>query len=283
MSGDASIESIGLYTNLDRIASGLAGLGIGPADPIAPEQLFHLDQWHYHGTAAIDAAARSLGLGSGSRVLEVGSGIGGPARYLAHAVGCHVTALELQPKVHGIAADLTRRCGLDGRITHLCGDALSYPLPRASFDAVVSWLAVLHIPDRARLLAQIARALRPGGGVYLEDFSERVPFTEPDRRDLREIVFGVTVTGTEAYVADLHVAGFTRIEATDMTDHWVPFVTARLKAWRENQTAYERDHGAAAYAEQERFYAAVARLFENGSLGGVRLVAQVPAAVAAAG
>src|SRR5215469_9093694 len=127
MNDRADIGSIGLYTNLDRIASGLARLGIGPADPIAPEQLFSLDQWHYHGTAAIDAAARSLALSRESRVLEIGSGIGGPARYLAHAVGCHVTALELQPKVHAIASDLTQRCGLDGRVAHICGDALSYP------------------------------------------------------------------------------------------------------------------------------------------------------------
>src|SRR5215469_3221700 len=176
MSGDTDIESIGLYTNLDRIASGLAGLGIGPADPIAPEQLFALDQWHYHGTAAIHAVADALGISPASRVLEIGSGIGGPARYLAHTVGCHVTALELQPQVHAIAADLTRRCKLDGRVTHLCGDALSYPIPDASFDAVVSWLAVLHIPDRRRLLARLAKALRPGGGCAIEDFSMRLPF-----------------------------------------------------------------------------------------------------------
>jgi cyclopropane fatty-acyl-phospholipid synthase-like methyltransferase len=276
MHDDAGIESIGLYTNLDRIASGLAGLGIGPADPIAPEQLFHLDQWHYHGTAAIDAAARSLDLGTGSRVLEIGSGIGGPARYLAHAVGCEVAALELQPKVHAVAANLTQRCGLDGRVTHLCGDALSYPLPRAGFDAVVSWLALLHIPDRPRLLSRIARALRPGGGCYIEDFSLRAPLTESDLRELRDVVFGINVTSIDQYVADLRGAGFARIDATDMTDHWVPFVSARLKAWRDNRAAYARDHGEAAYAAQERFYAAVARLFETGGLGGVRVVAHVP-------
>ena len=276
MSGDTGIESIGLYTNLDRIASGLAGLGIGPADPIAPEQLFPLDQWHYHGTAAIDAAARLLALGPGRRVLEVGSGLGGPARYLAHAVGCQVTALELQPRVHAIAANLTQRCGLDGRVTHLCGDALSYPLPHQSFDAVVSWLALLHIPDRPRLLSRIARELRPSGGCYVEDFCLRAPLTESDLQDLRDIVFGITVTSIDQYVADLRGGGFARIEATDMTDHWAPFVSARLEAWRANRTAYARDHGEAAYAAQETFYAAVARLFENGGLGGVRVVAYVP-------
>src|SRR5215470_9421386 len=103
MNDHAGIGSIGLYTNLDRIANGLAELGLGPADPIAPEQLFSLDQWHYHGTAAIRAAAEALDVKPESRVLEIGSGIGGPARYLAHAIGCHVTALELQPEVHAIA------------------------------------------------------------------------------------------------------------------------------------------------------------------------------------
>ncbi|MGH7124187.1 MAG: class I SAM-dependent methyltransferase [Stellaceae bacterium] len=276
MNDDAGIGSIGLYTNLDRIANGLASLGIGPADSLSPEQLFPLDQWHYHGTAAIDAAAAALGLGPESRVLEVGSGIGGPARYLAHAIGCRVSALELQPKVHAIAADLTRRCGLDGRVTHLCGDALSYPLPPAGFDAAVSWLAVLHISDRPRLLTRIARALRPGGGCCLEDFSIRAPLEAADLRDLRDIVFGITVTSTEAYVADLGAAGFADIECTDMTNEWTPFVTARLQAWRANRGAYARAHGEAAYAAQDRFYAAVARLFESGRLGGVRVVAHAP-------
>src|SRR5437016_10594540 len=109
MSGEAAIGSVALYTHLDRIGKGLAELGIGPADPILPEQLFPLDQWHYHGTEAIRAAAAALGVGPESRVLEIGAGIGGPARYLAHVVGCHVTALELQPDVNAIAADLTRR------------------------------------------------------------------------------------------------------------------------------------------------------------------------------
>ncbi|MBS0290867.1 MAG: methyltransferase domain-containing protein [Proteobacteria bacterium] len=276
MCDDGGIESIGLYTNLDRVARGLASLGIASSDPIAPEQLFPFDQWHYHGTAALAEAARSLALGAQSRVLEIGSGIGGPARYLAHTVGCHVCALELQPKVHDIARDLTHRCGLDERVTHLCGDALSYPLPPAEYDAVVSWLAVLHIPDRPRLLRQIAGSLRPGGAFFVEDFVAQRAFGEPEQRDLREIVYAVSVTRVEEYTADLHAAGFVRVAATDMTEEWTAFVTQRLTAWRANRETYTRDHTEAAYAAQETFYAAVARLFEGGSLGGVRLVAYAP-------
>jgi cyclopropane fatty-acyl-phospholipid synthase-like methyltransferase len=270
-----AIESIPLYTHLDRISSGLAALGIGAGDAIPPEQLFALDQWHYHGTDAIRAAAERLGLGPASRVLEIGSGIGGPARYLAHTTGCHVTALELQPKVHALAAELTERCGLAERVVHQCGDALTCPIWEAAFDAVVSWLAVLHIPERRRLYARLARALRPGGWCYIEDLCMRAPFSAAELRDLREVVFGVSVSAIEAQVDDLHAAGFVDVVAADQSADWAPYTAARLATWQANHASYARAHGEGAYAAQELFYAVIARLFESGSLGGVRLVARV--------
>jgi sarcosine/dimethylglycine N-methyltransferase len=274
MNDRVSIETIPLYTHLDRIGIGLAALGIGPADPIRPEQLFPLDQWHYHGVDAVRLAAERLGLGATSRVLEIGSGIGGPARYLAHVTGCQITALELQPRVHAIAADLTRRCGLDGRVLHVCGDALLWPMQDAAFDAVVSWLAVHHIPDRPRLYARLARALRPGGACYIEDLCMRAPFAPADLRDLREVAFGVSVDAIEAHVDELRAAGFVDVEAEEQSADWAPYTAARLVAWRADHAGYARLHGEAAYAAQELFYAVIARLFASGSLGGVRLVAR---------
>ena len=128
---DKSISDVPLYTNLDRIARGLSAHGIGANDAIPPDQLFNLDQWHYYGIDAIRAPADQLGLGSTSHVLDIGSDVGGPARYLAHTVGCRVTALELQPKLNAIAVDLTHRSGLNGRITHILGDALDSVCKRA--------------------------------------------------------------------------------------------------------------------------------------------------------
>jgi cyclopropane fatty-acyl-phospholipid synthase-like methyltransferase len=276
MNDDATIASMPLYTNLDRIARGLAALGIGPADPIPPKQLFLLDQWHYHGTEAIRAAAERLGLGTASRVLEIGAGVGGPARYLAYTVGCHVTALELQPEVNGIAADLTQRCGLAGRVTHICGDALRYPFPDAEYDAVVSWLAFLHIPDRPRLCSRLVRTLRAGGACYIEDLNMRAPLTARDLREVREIVYGITLTGIDDYIGDLRAAGFVDVTAADLSGDWAPYAAARLAAWRENRAENSRIHGEVAYAALEMFYEVIARLFKGGSLGGVRMVARAP-------
>lgn len=273
---DARLEAMPLYTHLDRIERGLASLGIGPGGPIRPEQLFALDQWHYHGTEAIAAAARKLGLGPGSHVLDVGSGVGGPARFLAHTTGCRVTAIELQEPLHEIALDLTRRSGLAGRVTHLCGDALTLTLPSGAYDSMVSWLAILHIPDRPRLLARLADALRSGGGCYIEDLCRRAPFASRDLADLHRVVCGVTVTSPEDYVRDLHGAGFADVVATDLTGDWAPYAAGRLAAWRQNRAAYARIHGEGAYAAQETFYAVIARLYDGGSLGGLRLVGRKP-------
>jgi sarcosine/dimethylglycine N-methyltransferase len=281
MAGDAPIDAMPLYTHLDRVERGLAAAGINPGDPIRPEQLFPLDQWHYHGTEAIAAAASWLRLGPHSRVMEIGSGIGGPARFLAHTTGCHVTAIELQPSLDALGRDLTARCGLTGRVTHLCGDALTVPLPDAAFDAVVSLLAIVHIPDRPHLLARAARSLRPGGGCYIEDLCMRAPFAGADARDLRNVVYGLTATTIEDYAADLRLAGFADVRATDLTPDWAPFAKTRLATWRQDRETYSRTHGEGAYAAQQHFYAVIDRLYDSGSLGGVRLTGRMPGAVAA--
>jgi len=282
MNDVVKIASMPLYMNLDRIARGLADFGIGPTDPIPPAQLFSLDQWHYHGTEAIGRAAERLGLGPTSRVLEIGAGVGGPARYLAHTVGCHVTALELQREVHAIAADLTERCGLADRVTHICSDALTCPLPDKTFDAVVSWLAFLHIPERPRLCGRLAQTLRPGGLCYIEDLTMRAPFSAHDLREAREIVYAITLTDIEDYKRDLRAAGFADVYAVDLTDEWAPYVAGRLAAWRERRVEKSRIYGEQAYLGLEMFYDVMARLFESGSLGGVRMMARAPNAMPSA-
>jgi cyclopropane fatty-acyl-phospholipid synthase-like methyltransferase len=262
-----------LYTHLDRIERGLAALGIGTADPVRPEQLFALDQWHYGGTDAVRSAAEHLGLQSSSRVLDVGSGLGGPARFLAYTAGCHVTALELQPELHKIGSDLTIRCALSDRITHICGDALTYPIADGVFDAVVSWLTIHHIPNRPHLCARLARALRSGGQCYIEDLYMRAPFSKDDLVDVRTVLIGNCVTSLGDFEADLRGNGFVQIDATDLTDATRPFVSARLAAWQADSDKHIRDLGQDAYDAMENFYVVVARLFKEESLGCVRLVA----------
>ena len=175
-----AIKSMPLYVDVERINNELAALGIGVDEALTPAQLFPFDQYHYHGTDAVHNAVHRLGLGPASHVLDVGSGLGGPARYLASTIGCHITALELQSDLHATATRLTARCGLGQHVTHVWGDALTAAFPDATFNAIVSWLALLHIPERPRLLARLARMLQRGGQCYIEDLFQRAPFARSD-------------------------------------------------------------------------------------------------------
>jgi sarcosine/dimethylglycine N-methyltransferase len=270
-----AIESMPLYVNVDRINNELAALGIGVDEALTPAQLFPFDQYHYHGTDAVHAAAHLLGLGSTSHVLDVGAGLGGPARYLASTIGCHVTALELQNNLHALATRLTARCGLGQRVTHVWGDALTAAFPEATFDAVVSWLTLLHIPERPRLLARLARMLRRGGQCYIEDLYQRTPFATSDLYDVHQTIFGVTLTSIADYVRDLHEAGFTGIIATDLSDDWAAFCGVRAADWQADRPRHVRVHGEPIYTQLDTYYAVVLRLFDSGSLGGVRVVARI--------
>ena len=102
----------------------------------------------------------------------------------------------------------------------------------------------------------------------------RAPFSATDLHDLRQDVFGVSVTSIADYIADLRAVGLTDLVAEDMTEDWAPFAAARLRDWRQQRAAHIQAQGQDAYAAQERFYAVIAQLFASGSLGGVRLTAR---------
>lgn len=263
-----------LYVNLHRVYNELAEAGVAAGAPLTPEQLFPFDQIHYHGTDAVKHAAEKLQLTPESRVLDIGSGLGGPARFLAHTVGCHVTALDIQDGMHTIASDLTRRAGLAEKVTHVLGDALSYPFPDAGFDAVVSWLAIHQIPDRPRLLERLRQALRPGGWLYVEDLYARAPFRGDEVADVKQVLYGVTMTGVEEYEREVNGAGLTVVEMSEMSEPWGAFCAERAAAWKAAADRHVRVHGIETYATLEGFFTAVQRLFERGSLGGLRLLAQ---------
>jgi len=127
------------------------------------------------------------------------------------------------------------------------------------------------MPDRRAVCARLARALRPGGGLLIEDLCMRAPFSQAALREVREVVCGATVTSAADYAAELRDVGLVDVPATDLTADWAPYAQARLTEWRAGRADYARVHGEAAYAAQERFYAVIARLYEGGGLGGVRL------------
>jgi ubiquinone/menaquinone biosynthesis C-methylase UbiE len=127
------------------------------------------DQFHGGGKAATDRLARLAGLRPDLRVLDVGGGLGGPARTLAVEHGCRVTIVDLTASYVRAGQALTARLGLADRVTHRVGNALALDVAPGAFDVVWTQNSGMNIEDKPRLYAGFARALRPGGILALQE------------------------------------------------------------------------------------------------------------------
>ncbi len=121
----------------------------------------------------VEALAKRLtGLTAQGRVLDIGSGYGGAARYLASQFGCHVTALNLAEAENARNREMTRAAGLDALVTVVDGSFEDIPAPDAQFDVVWSQDAILHSGRRRRVVAETARVLKPRGNFVFTDIMQ---------------------------------------------------------------------------------------------------------------
>jgi SAM-dependent methyltransferase len=149
---------------LDALATSGKNLKALTIDALAP-----LDQFHGGGKAATVRLARLAGLHSGMRVLDVGGGLGGPARTLAVEFGCHITVVDLTESYVRAAEVLTARLGLGDRVTHHLGNALELPFEDTTFDVVWTQNSGMNIAAKERLYVGFQRVLRPGGLLALQE------------------------------------------------------------------------------------------------------------------
>jgi sarcosine/dimethylglycine N-methyltransferase len=136
----------------------------GPEDRrLTPEQLGALDQFHTRGLAATAELAKLAGITAGMSVLDVGSGVGGPARFLAATYGCPVTGVDLSEPFVAAARYLTGRTDQSGQVSFQTASALELPFNDGRFDVALLQHVAMNISDRAGLYREIRRVLKSGG------------------------------------------------------------------------------------------------------------------------
>src|SRR5206468_295028 len=155
---------------LARIDAALTELGHDPQN-LNPEILATLEHLHSGGLATTRRQANRIAVTEDSRVLDVGCGIGGPARYLAHTYGCRVDGIDLTPELIETGRVLTERCKLADRVVLQVGNALDLPYPDQTFDVVWCQNVAMNISDKAGLLAGAYRVLKPGGLFTSTEYS----------------------------------------------------------------------------------------------------------------
>ena len=240
---------------------------------LSPEDLFDLDQDHYGGLAAVEALGRLGGIDQSSRVLDLCSGLGGPARFLASRFGCRVAGVDLTHSRCASAARLSHLVGLRARVSFVGGDAVRLPFRTATFTACLSQEALLHVPDKAGALAECARVLIPGGRLAFTDWVAGPRLSPGERRRLNEWMAAAGVESLEGYKRLLTRAGFGAIEVEDLSDWWRRILRERLQMYRGLKAETVARFGQARYDEYDQLYAFFVGLVEAGKLGGGRFSA----------
>jgi SAM-dependent methyltransferase len=182
-----------------------AGLDL---DALRPDDLAAVDEFHIGGRAATEDLAARMGLRPGLRLLDVGSGIGGPARYFAHHHGCHVTGVDLTEDYVRMATSLSKRVGLEEAVAFQQADAAALPFAADSFDGVYMLHVGMNVPDKAAVFGEVGRVLKPGAPFAIYDVvrtgSAEIGFPVPWAADARTSF----VADVAAYRDLLESAGF---------------------------------------------------------------------------
>jgi len=211
----------------DAIAASLRRAG-KDLTALRTSDLAPFDEFHIRGRKATLELAGQMNLRRDAGVLDIGSGLGGPARTLAEEYGCHVTGIDLTPSFCEAAAAMSNWVGLGKRVAFQQADATDLPFADNQFDAAMTIHVAMNIPAKHQMYAEARRAVRPGGifAVYdvLQGEGGDVLFPVPWARD-----------GSISYLATpdemitlLNVAGFKILAVHDSTEESQKFFEAMM-------------------------------------------------------
>ena len=176
-----------------------------------------MDHLHGGGAAATRDLLARLSPGPGRHILDIGSGIGGPARFLASEYGCRVTGIDLTQEFCDVAVMLTEKTGLDDRVSFRQANALDLPFDDACFDGAYSQNVSMNISDKAAFYGEACRILKPGGLFVAAEVAEG-----PDGPPFFPVPWALTPENSHLSKVDkishlLVAAGLRDIEIIDYT------------------------------------------------------------------
>ena len=229
------------------------------------------DNLHYHGVNAVKFAIKKLLIREEDIVLDIGAGIGGPARFLTHITGCRIYAIEIQKDLNDIAKKFTRVLALENKIKHFNNDFLIKKFKFNYFNHVVCWLSLYHIPNRKDYINKIYNILKFNGNLFIEDFYLRRTPSTKEAIILKDKFFANSLVKKKIFTNDLINNKFKIAYSRDVTNDWKKFTLNRLNNFINEQDKIEKIHDNKTIKDLLDFYKLAYNLLNIGLLGGIKL------------
>jgi SAM-dependent methyltransferase len=223
---------------------------------------------------AILAFARRVGITAGTAVLDIGSGTGGPACYLAQQLGCRILGVDMSAVGHAQALARAREAGLSDRVQFQHGDMATLTLPEAAFDVILGLDAWCHMPQRAQFLQRCATLLRPLGRLAFYDHVVCQPIPAEAYQRFCALWRFPGLETPQSYAAALHAAGFHLLVHDVTSEYVVRFYTRLLTVYTERRTEFEAVRGLARYQEGLERLQMSQRFATAGLLGQLACIAE---------
>jgi ubiquinone/menaquinone biosynthesis C-methylase UbiE len=203
-----------------RIVEAMEAAGIDP-ETVTVEQLAPVDHFHARGFPATVELADALPIEAGQRLVDIGCGIGGPARYMAQRFGCKVDGLDITAPFVDAGNQLTVLVGMQDAVAIEYGDGQKLPYADKTFDGGYTQHVTMNVPDRGAFFGEAFRVLKPGAFFALTEHGlgelgrphHPVPWSEDGS--------GAFLMRPADTVAVLEQTGFTDIQVTDTAEKYL--------------------------------------------------------------
>ena len=237
--------------------------------------LSRYDHDHFLGVDSTQLCIEKSRIEKHSLVLDVGSGLGGPARYIAYKTGCKVLGIEIQKDRFHASKELTFIVGLQDQVRFYRADIASIKLPESHFTHAISFLTILHVLNKKTVLHRIARALKPKGRLFLEDYCSSRELSRKERTMMRGIISCDYLFRKDKFLKELERSGMRIDDVQDMTSIWHREAGRRCVNTKRNFHGIQDLYGKRKAFLGLSFAEGVKTLFDDNIINGVRILASV--------
>jgi ubiquinone/menaquinone biosynthesis C-methylase UbiE len=205
----------------------------GGLENLTVDDLIAIDGFHIRGRKSTIELADMLNLDAAHRVLDIGVGSGGTARYLADRFGCRVIGIDLTFSYAALAAELAEHVGLSAQTAYACANGTALPFKGESFDVAWTDHIQMNIPDKTQYIKELHRVLKPSGKIALHEVftgDEGDPYLPAPWSSEPSTSFIIPADDMKTRLTQMNFKILEWQDVTEISNQWFQKMQARQKA-----------------------------------------------------